>query len=65
MKLGLYKNNKTGTVYQVIGVAINANNKGPSGEAQVIYHPQGQYWNLFYREPGEFVVKFTFLGDAE
>lgn len=60
--MSVWKNNKTGNNYRIIGIAKDANNNG-TGEPQVIYHLTFEDAQIYYRHPDEFIEQFTWLRD--
>ena len=60
-----HRNNKTGALYQVIGLVVDSNNDttGPD-DAEVLYRPVDHKDCVFYRRKrSEFMEKFTQVPD--
>ena len=62
----LYRNKKKGTLYKLIGTAINCTN-AQDGQIMLIYEPfeQGDEPLIFVRERQEFYEKFEFVDDID
>lgn len=54
----VWRNNKSGELYAIVGLAKNANNSGPEAADMVVYKRNGEK-QLYYRAPEEFLEKFT------
>ena len=54
------KNNKNKTVYQILGIALNATNS-QEGEIVVVYKDKTSS-SVFVRELNEFLQRFTLIG---
>ena len=60
-----HRNNKTGKLYQIVGLVVDSNNDttGP-GEAEILYRPADPKDAVFYRrKKAEFMEKFTQVDD--
>ncbi len=60
-----HRNNKTGALYQIIGLVVDSNNDttGPD-EAEILYRPVDPTDAVFYRrKKSEFMKKFTQVDD--
>ena len=57
---GIWKNKKNGRLYEVIAVAVNANNDGRGFDdpSQVVYRTTEAIPQTFYRNFAEFLEKF-------
>lgn len=55
----IFKNNKSGEVYILINLALNATNGATEGQSMAVYHPQDNPGILYVREAKEFLDKFT------
>jgi len=60
---GVYKHNKTGNLYVVIGVGVVATNGEQNGKKVVIYQPLDQSETYYVRDEEEFnsLGRFTYV----
>jgi hypothetical protein len=57
MKQPLFRNKKTGNLYVIEAIAIDATNER-DGNQVVVYHPVGNRNDVFVRDEAEFKEKF-------
>lgn len=60
-----HRNNKTGALYQVVGLVVDSNNASrDTEEAEILYRPLEPDDVVFYRRKrSEFMEKFTQVDD--